>query len=118
MRHLRTSQPPSRSADGGAYTQQHNPRHRDEALWLIRNLRRVVDALTTARAEYLDSQTRARLRQQARHVAHFIQIMGVSDETRPLIRRYARRSGLSERHLATLLRRAQRYSSIACGSSQ
>lgn len=50
--------------------------------------------------------------------AHCIQIMGVSDETRPLIRRDTYRIGLSERHISALLRRAQRYSSIACGSSQ
>jgi hypothetical protein len=97
-----------------AYAQQHNPRHRDEALWLIRNLRCVSDALTTNRARYLSSQTRAQLRKQARHIAHFIMIMGVSPETRPLIRRYAQRSGLSEQHITALLQHhAQRYSSVA-----
>ena len=97
-----------------AQSQQHNPRHQEEARWLIRNMGHVFDALTTHRTSYIRSQKRARLLQRASHVAHFIVVMGVSDETTPLIRSYGRRSGLSEHHITALLKHHEtRYSSVA-----
>ena len=99
-----------------AQGQQCNPRHRDEAVWLIRNLRRVLAALTQQRAAYDASLARAQRKRTIAHVAHFIETMGVSAETLPIIRCYGAGAGLDTVCIEGLIARARSvpaYSSVA-----
>lgn len=88
-----------------AQAQQANPRHRDEALWIIRNRRLLHCALVEQRVAYLQSLARRRTLRALAHVRHFITIMGANPDTLPTIRAYARRSGLSERLIEKLIER-------------
>lgn len=88
-----------------AQSQQSNPRHREEALWLIRNRRLLDRALLEERGAYLQSLARARQVRALTHVRHFMTIMGINEETLPVIRSYARRSGLNDTIVEQLIER-------------